>query len=194
MEIKKGEYRAILADPPWRYRRGKGARAASDKHYETLSIKEIEGFKGFIQDLVHPEGSHLWLWTTHSMMLEARDVMAEWGFSYKTMVVWVKGRTKLVTGESSGQSVVYPEFELFRGMGFYTRGSAEYLLFGVRGKLARQTNKSISNVIVEWPTKHSRKPLRQYDVIEAISPGPRFEMFARKIRPGWEGFGDQLEE
>lgn len=42
--------------------------------------------------------------------------------------------------------------------------------------------------------KHSRKPDELYDIIEACSPGPFLELFARGRRPKWVTWGDQAEE
>ena len=39
--------------------------------------------------------------------------------------------------------------------------------------------------------EHSRKPEEVYDVIEACSPAPFLELFARHRRPGWEAWGDE---
>jgi hypothetical protein len=40
----------------------------------------------------------------------------------------------------------------------------------------------------------SRKPDEQYDIIEACSPGPYLELFARGERPGWTVWGNQAEK
>ena len=42
--------------------------------------------------------------------------------------------------------------------------------------------------------EHSRKPDEAYDLIEACSPGPYLEMFARYARPGWTGWGAEADE
>jgi len=42
--------------------------------------------------------------------------------------------------------------------------------------------------------EHSRKPDDLHDLIEACSPGPRLELFARGTRPGWTGWGDQADD
>lgn len=42
--------------------------------------------------------------------------------------------------------------------------------------------------------EHSRKPDEIYDIIEACSPGPYLEMFARGTRPKWAVFGNQSDE
>jgi hypothetical protein len=39
--------------------------------------------------------------------------------------------------------------------------------------------------------EHSRKPDEQYPLIEACSPGPWLEMFARHSRDGWTVWGDE---
>ena len=42
--------------------------------------------------------------------------------------------------------------------------------------------------------EHSRKPDEQYELIEACSPGPYLELFARHPRPGWTVWGDEADE
>jgi N6-adenosine-specific RNA methylase IME4 len=42
--------------------------------------------------------------------------------------------------------------------------------------------------------EHSRKPDEQYDLIEACSPGPYLELFARGDRRGWSGWGAQADD
>lgn len=41
--------------------------------------------------------------------------------------------------------------------------------------------------------EHSRKPDEQYPLIEACSPGPFLEMFARYPAPGWTVWGDEAD-
>jgi hypothetical protein len=42
--------------------------------------------------------------------------------------------------------------------------------------------------------EHSRKPDEQYPLIEACSPGPYLEMFARYAQSGWVVWGDESQE
>jgi hypothetical protein len=43
--------------------------------------------------------------------------------------------------------------------------------------------------------EHSEKPVESYEKIIAIfGDVPRFDMFARKMRSGWDSFGDQLDK
>ena len=98
--------------------------------------------------------------------------MAAWGFTYKSNLVWHKVRAD---GGSDG-----------RGCGFYFRNVTEMLLFGVRGKKARTLDpgRSQVNLMAARKREHSRKPDEFYPLIEACSPGPFIELFARRPRPG----------
>jgi len=80
------------------------------------------------------------------------------------------------------------------GLGQYARGSHEILLFGTRGK-AHMPPTDVRPKSVQFApiSEHSAKPELFYDIIEACSPGPRLEMFARNARPGWAAFGNEVE-
>ena len=39
--------------------------------------------------------------------------------------------------------------------------------------------------------EHSRKPDELFDIIEACSPGPYLELFARFRRQGWDQWGNE---
>lgn len=42
--------------------------------------------------------------------------------------------------------------------------------------------------------EHSRKPDELYDLIEACSPGPYLELFARGRRDGWTWWGHGVDD
>ena len=108
--------------------------------------------------------------------------MSAWGFHYKSNIIWRKIRKD---GGSDG-----------RGVGFYFRNVTEIILFGVRGKNARtlQPGRTQVNYLETRKREHSRKPDEIYPIIEACSPGPRIELFAREGRPGWAVWGNQAQE
>jgi N6-adenosine-specific RNA methylase IME4 len=141
-----------------------------------MSLEEIAGLP--VPDLALPE-SHLYLWVPNALVLEGLEVMRRWGFTYKTNLVWYKTRKD---GGPDG-----------RGVGFYFRNVTEMVLFGVRGGLrTRAAGRRQVNVVVEPKRDHSRKPDRLYEIIEACSPGPYLELFARSIREGWSQWGDEV--
>lgn len=176
------KFSTILADPPWRFHNRTGKMAPEHRRlarYSTMSFQEIGDLP---VELITTETAHLYLWVPNALLPYGLGVMDSWGFSYKTNIVWYKVR------KDGGPDR--------RGVGFYFRNVTEMILFGVRGKNARtlQPGRSQENIIVSQKREHSRKPDEQYDLIEACSPGPFIELFARGPRKGWFGWGDQADE
>jgi N6-adenosine-specific RNA methylase IME4 len=66
----------------------------------------------------------------------------------------------------------------------------------VKGKNARTLapGRRQVNLISTRKREHSRKPDEQYAVIEACSPGPYLELFARGVRPNWTAWGNQADD
>jgi len=170
----------ILADPPWRFtnRTGKIAPEHGRLHrYQTMSVEEIKTLP--VADHAG-KPSHLYLWCPNALLAEGLEVMQAWGFQYKTNLVWYKVRKD---GGPDG-----------RGCGFYFRNVTELVLFGVKGSLRTlKPGRTQVNLLPSAKREHSRKPDELYQVIEACSPGPYLELFARHPRPGWLQIGDQLE-
>lgn len=179
--VTKRDYGTILADPPWQFQNRTGKVAPEHKRlsrYPTLSLQEIKDIP--VATIAAPQ-SHLYLWVPNALLKEGLDVMEAWGFEYKTNLVWHKVRKD---GEPDG-----------RGVGFYFRNTTELILFGVRGKLRTlQPGRTQVNIIKTMKREHSRKPDELYELIEACSPAPYMELFARGQRPKWDQWGNQAEE
>jgi N6-adenosine-specific RNA methylase IME4 len=175
-------FSAVLADPPWRFQNSTGKVAPEHRRlsrYGTLSLDQIKGLP--VSEIVNPV-SHLYLWVPNALLAEGLAVMEAWGFTYKSNIVWHKIRKD---GGPDG-----------RGVGFYFRNVTELVLFGVRGKNARTLapGRRQVNFIATRKREHSRKPDELYPIIEACSPSPRLELFARGKRPGWGCWGDQADQ
>ena len=173
-----GNFRTILADPPWQFNNRTGKVAPEHRRlmrYPTMTLDEIKSLP--VADLVE-EPAHLYLWVPNALVPVGIEVLRAWGFEYKTLLVWHKIRKD---GGSDG-----------RGVGFYFRNVTEIVLFGVRGKKARTLapGRSQVNLIESMKREHSRKPDELYPIIEACSPGPYLELFARGGRDGWTGWGN----
>jgi N6-adenosine-specific RNA methylase IME4 len=176
-------YDVILADPPWHFRnysadapgmlheRSRGA----NRHYVTATTDDICKLSPPAND-----NAVLFLWACWPMLSDAMQVISAWGFEYKTLAwVWVKANP---TG-----------FGFFHGMGYYTRSNSEPCLLATRGNLPKPTNRSIQALIYSPVQAHSKKPDDQYRKIESLYPNKRYlEMFARRPRPGWDVFGNQV--
>lgn len=176
------KFATILADPPWQFQNRTGKMAPEHKRlqrYPTLSLQDILDLP--VQSIAE-ETAHLYLWVPNALLADGLKVMENWGFTYKTNIVWYKIR------KDGGPDR--------RGVGFYFRNVTEIILFGVRGKNARtlQPGRTQENIISSRKREHSRKPDEQYDLIEECSWGPRIELFARGPREGWFVWGNQSEE
>ena len=172
-------FHTVLADPPWQFQNKTGKVAPEHKRltrYGTMPLDEIAAL-AVAQLVTGP--AHLYLWVPNALLPEGLRVMAAWGFQYKSNIVWHKVRKD---GGSDG-----------RGVGFYFRNVTELVLFGVRGKNARTLDPARRqvNLLATRKREHSRKPDELYPIIEASSPGPYLELFARGARPGWSAWGDQ---
>ncbi len=176
------KYSTILADPPWQFKNRTGKVAPEHKRlsrYPTMSLQEI---KDLPVEAIVDDRAHLYLWVPNALLIEGLQVMDNWGFKYKTNLVWYKVR------KDGGPDR--------RGVGFYFRNVTEILLFGVRGGKIRtlQPGRSQENIITSRKREHSRKPDEQYDLIESCSWGPFLELFGRGGRKGWTTWGNQAEE
>ena len=176
-----GRFGTILADPPWQFANRTGKMAPEHKRlsrYSTMSMQEIQELP--ISQLALPK-SHLYLWVPNALVLEGLDVMKRWGFTYKTHLIWYKIRKD---GGPDG-----------RGVGFYFRNVTEMILFGVRGNLRTgDPGRTQVNLIPTRKREHSRKPDELYPIIEACSPGPYLELFARAKRDGWSHWGNEIDK
>ncbi len=178
-ELLGRRFGTVLADPPWRFQNRTGKVAPEHRRlsrYSTLSVGEIAELP--VADHVD-EVAHCYLWVPNALLPAGIEVLASWGFEYKTNLVWHKIRKD---GGSDG-----------RGVGFYFRNVTELILFGVRGKGARtlQPGRRQVNLIATRKREHSRKPDEQYEIIEGCSWGPYLELFGRGSRDGWTLWGDQ---
>lgn len=180
LELPQQSFGTILIDPPWRFQNRTGKVAPEHRRlrrYRTMSFEEIAELP--VGDFAAAK-SHLYLWTPNALLPEALNIMARWGFKYKTNLIWYKVRKD---GGPDG-----------RGVGFYYRNVTEVVLFGVKGNLRTLSpGRSQVNILSTRKQEHSRKPMELYRIIERCSPGPFLELFAREKVPGWTQWGDELD-
>jgi N6-adenosine-specific RNA methylase IME4 len=163
-------YPVIMADPPWRfepYSRETGMDRAADNHYPTMTRTDIGALK-----VPAADDCVLFLWATPAMNAEALAVMAEWGFAYKSQLVWAKDRT---------------------GTGYWARQQHELLLIGTKGDVPAPAPGQQPSSLISAPVgPHSAKPAVFHEIIEHMFPtAARLEMFARAGRPGWDSHGNE---
>jgi len=173
---------AILADPPWQFQNKTGKVAPEHRRLSRYATLTLDDIKQLPVAQVAADVAHLYLWEPNALLPEGLAVMQAWGFRYKSNLVWHKVRKD---GGSDG-----------RGVGFYFRNVTELVLFGVRGRNARTlaAGRRQVNYLSSRKREHSRKPDELYPLIEACSPGPYLELFARGVRDGWTEWGNQAEK
>lgn len=168
-------YRTIVCDPPWQpslhkntigRREGK-YRAGPQRYYEVLPLEEILKFRP-----PSAEKCHLYLWVLNQHVDWGYILAKEWGFVPQQMLTWRK------PGLGTGRFQCNTESVLVCRKG----GPVDNAFGPTRG------------TGFDWPRgRHSEKPNEFFDLVRRCSPGPYLEMFARSVRPGWDGFGDQYE-
>ncbi|QZY52866.1 MT-A70 family methyltransferase [Leucobacter tenebrionis] len=164
-------YDAVLADPPWQ---GMGG----EKHYPTMPLRRIVGMGDAIRAHTKPD-SWLFLWTTKSLIEEAKDVMKAWGYELGDWITWGK-----LNRYGFGKKHI--------GI----RHASEILLVGTRGNVVSDY-RSQPDWFVSPSGRHAEKPLEQYAIAERIagSDARILELFARTRRPDprYGFWGNELE-
>ena len=184
-ELTPFKYGVILADPPWAYamRSEKGYAKSPEAHYDTMPIDQIKALP--VADLAAGD-CLLILWSTWPHLVQALEVMAAWGFTYKTGGAWVK-RT------ASGKTAF--------GTGYLLRSASEPFLVGTIGNppIRSRSERNVIETVEDFPAlidaerrEHSRKPPQMRDMIERLLPD-RFavELFAREAWPGHDVWGNE---
>lgn len=191
-DLRRGNYKVILADPPWQFNSLWGGRPkkteagyasrAIDAHYDTMSIEEIMALP--VRDLA-AEDCVLFMWTCWPVLNKSFDVLKAWGFTYKTCAFsWMKADPyRLFADEKTP----------FAGMGYWTRANTEPCLLATRGR-PKRLHADVRQGIIAPRREHSRKPDEIHGRIERLVAGPYCELFARQRRPNWDVWGNDTEK
>jgi N6-adenosine-specific RNA methylase IME4/ParB-like chromosome segregation protein Spo0J len=171
--IPEGKYRCIVIDPPWQMKkieREERPDQGISLDYPTMTLEEIGKLP--IADLADAEGCHVYLWVTHKMLPEGLKLFEQWGVKYQCLLTWVKN-----VGFTPFSWMYDTEHVLFGRI-----GSLDLLKMGLRLSFHADV------------TKHSEKPEIFYARVCEASPGPRLDMFQRKQREGFVGWGNETEK
>lgn len=172
-------YEVVYCDPPWAYRvyseKGKGRSA--ENHYPTMKLEDICALP--VAEIAARD-SALFMWVTFPNLREAFQVIDAWGFTYKTVAfVWVKQNKK--------------SDSLFMGLGYWTRSNVEMCIIATKGH-PKRICRDVHQVIISHIEEHSKKPAETRDrIVQLMGDVPRVELFARQKTPGWDIWGNELE-
>ncbi len=166
-------YQIIYADPPWKQIKG-GLRKCrpnqgKELDYKTLSIAEIKDiFNSFSADILFVWTIDKFLWNTEQMFKD---------YKLHARIIWDK------------ENGIAPAFTI--------RYSHEYLLWFYKSPMlpiAKEMRGKYTTVLREKSTKHSKKPLCAYEMIEKLYPNStKLELFARNKRSGWDVWGNEVK-
>jgi N6-adenosine-specific RNA methylase IME4 len=169
-----GKFGVIYCDPPWKFKTysEKGQDRSPENHYACISTNEIAQIP--VAEMAD-RNCVCFMWATAPMLPDALQLMEQWGFTYKSQMIWVKDKMAL---------------------GYWFRSQHEILLVGVKGLVpAPAPGSQFPSIIMAKTAEHSVKPDEFYGVIESYFPTlKKIELFARRARDGWTAWGNEAPE
>lgn len=167
----KGLFPVLYADPPWEDEFGPSAGQV-ELHYPVMSDAEIEALA---VSSIAADDAILFLWAIPHMEPTALRIMAAWGFSYRTNIVWAKDRA---------------------GLGQYARNQHEQLLIGRKGAFPPPPERLRVGSVIQAPVgEHSAKPEVFAELIERWYPDvSKIELFRRGPARPVGGLGQRGHE
>lgn len=212
-------YAVIAADPPW-MAKNKGTKASPDYNltsqkggkvehsYSTMTTDEVAALR-VSRLCLHSTLLAIWVpwimfWPPDvpegilgNLQSPLARVLRGWQFSPITGVPWIKGRWK---DEDTDKVVIVP------GMGNYVRVGSEILVLARRGRVQIPPHERLNGFIdpafadeaiglLERRGGHSVKPAITRHFLDKLVPrGPRLELFAREVQPGWDSWGNEVPQ
>lgn len=181
------KFEIILADPPWFYNsranKETSFRGGARSHYDLMKDADLLALP---VNEIAAERSVLFLWATWPRLDFALQLIAAWGFTYKTCGFdWFK--VNLNGG-------------LFHGVGYYSKSNSEPCLLATKGQPLKPATHDVSMALEDFEQEafkalrreHSRKPEEVHNRIERMYPTARkLEMFSRRQRPQWVSWGNE---
>lgn len=174
------DYDIIYSDPPWQQKKGNLRKCRPNQNkeldYQTCTMNEIKEIHKIALSRCNKK-HNVFMWTIDKYLHETEQMMNELGYTLHARFIWDK------------ENGIAPAFTV--------RFCHEYLLwFYKKGNMlmpCKKTRGKFTTVLKEASTKHSKKPICAYEMIEEMFPNTnKLEMFARNTRDEWDSFGNEL--
>lgn len=182
MNLPNHAYDVVLADPPWSYHGQQDKWGAAAKFYPTMTDDELAALP--VPAILAPRGI-LFMWATSPRLDAAMQLIAAWGLTFRGIAfTWVKTRRDGTPLGAQGvrPSIVKPTVELVLAASRVAKGRPMPL-----------GSEAVQQVILAPKQEHSRKPDAAHERIERLYPNAsRIELFARRERPGWSAWGNEV--
>jgi N6-adenosine-specific RNA methylase IME4 len=187
-ELALSGYRArfIGSDPQWKFltRSAAGEGRSANVHYKT---EEVDKIKQIPVGELAADDSMLGMWMVDWCPQDALDLLAHYGFKHvTTLYTWIK-----TNGADAGLDL-WRDSTWHIGQGYWTRANPEDCWLATKGD-PKRLYADVRQLIVAPLMEHSRKPDEWLARTERLCEGPYLELQARRTRPGWTTWGDELE-
>jgi N6-adenosine-specific RNA methylase IME4 len=183
------KFGSIGSDPQWKFltRSEAGEGRSANVHYKTEEVDKIKDLP--VGELLADDGA-FYMWMVDWCPQDALDLLAHWGLQHiTTAFTWVK-----TNGEGALDAFANSTWHM--GQGYWTRANPEVCWFATKLDSRMKPKRLYADVrqlIVAPVMEHSRKPDAWLDRIERLTGGDYLELQARRTRPGWTSWGDELE-
>jgi N6-adenosine-specific RNA methylase IME4 len=170
--------KSASSDPQWKFltRSPLGDGRSANIHYKTEEVAKIKNLP--VGELLDDDAA-FYMWMVDWCPQDALDLLAHYGLRHVTTAfTWVKQNP-------SGEG-------WHMGQGFWTRANPEDCWMATKGK-PKRLYADVRQLIIAPVMEHSRKPDEALERIERLTEGPYLELQARRPRPGWISWGDELE-
>lgn len=171
------EFKTIVVDPPWTPKmsliNGKATKGSPQRHYPTMSLEEIIEIKPRFASQ-----SHLYIWCLAQHVDWAYILAKEW--DTEPIILWTWKKPGL-------------------GVGRFRCNTEHILLCRIGSRVGnpfgsgQQYSQATKGTLFEWGRgRHSEKPDEFYELVKSLSPEPRLDMYARKLRDGFTCWGNEI--
>lgn len=172
-------YEVIYTDPPWKQTKGGKRKCRPNQgkelDYNTITLEEIIEHQKHVMQLTS-ENHVCFMWTIDKFLPQTEQFMKELGYKLHARMIWDK------------ENGIAPAFTV--------RYSHEYLLWFYKDKLLpinKDYRGKYTTVLREKSTKHSKKPICAYEMIENLYPNSKkIELYARIYKEGWDCWGNEV--
>jgi N6-adenosine-specific RNA methylase IME4 len=183
--VREGrKFGSIGSDPQWKFltRSAAGEGRSANVHYKTEEVDKIKNLP--VGELLADDGA-FYMWMVDWCPQDALDLLAHYGL--RTSPPPSPGSRPTATRARHLGRVHW-----HMGQGYWTRANPEQCWLATKGN-PKRLYADVRQLIVAPVMEHSRKPDAWLDRIERLTEGDYLELQARRTRPGWVSWGDELE-
>lgn len=167
-------HKVAIVDCPWSFKARSDKGKKKNPKYDVMSFDELRALRPTVSALME-RSAVLLMWSTAPHLASALALIAEWGFEYKSYMIWKKDKA---------------------ATGYWARSNCEIVLVATRGQPgAPKPGTQALSVFEGKPIekKHSSKPDWLHKWVEKhYGDATKLELFARRKREGWTTVGGDL--